>query len=90
MRTLFQMFEEKGRLVKILNECIASSPPEGVKIAIGSELGVPAMRDFTLITSSYASSGPHDRLPRHHRADPHGIRARRFRLLAILAALSAR
>jgi heat-inducible transcriptional repressor len=56
MRTLFQMFEEKGRLVKILNECIACIPPDGVKIAIGSELGVPDMRDFTLITASYASS----------------------------------
>jgi heat-inducible transcriptional repressor len=56
MRMLFQFFEEKGRLVKILNECIASSSPVGVKIAIGSELGVPVMRDFTLITSSYASN----------------------------------
>jgi heat-inducible transcriptional repressor len=56
MRTLFQMFEEKGRLVKILNECITSSPPDGVRIAIGSELGVPDMRGFTLITSSYAST----------------------------------
>jgi heat-inducible transcriptional repressor len=56
MRTLFQMFEEKGRLVRILNECISSNPPEGVRITIGSELGVPNMRDFTLITSSYASS----------------------------------
>jgi heat-inducible transcriptional repressor len=56
MRMLFQMFEEKGRLLKILNECIAANPPEGVKIAIGSELGVPDMRDFTVITSSYASA----------------------------------
>jgi len=56
MRMLFQMFEEKGRLVKILNECIASNPPEGVKIAIGSELGIAGMRDFSLITSSYVSS----------------------------------
>jgi heat-inducible transcriptional repressor len=56
MRMLFQMFEEKGRLVKILNECIASSPPEGVRIVIGSELGVPDMREFTLITASYAST----------------------------------
>jgi heat-inducible transcriptional repressor len=55
MRMLFQMFEEKGRLVKILNECILGGP-DGVTIAIGSELGVPNMRDFTLITSSYASS----------------------------------
>jgi heat-inducible transcriptional repressor len=56
MRMLFQMFEEKGRLVKLLNECISSSPQDGVKIAIGSELGVPDLRDFTLITSSYTSS----------------------------------
>ncbi len=56
MRMLFQMFEEKGRLVQILNECISSNPPEGVKIAIGSELGNPKMRDFTLITSIYAST----------------------------------
>jgi len=56
MRLLFQMFEEKGRLVKILNECISSSSSDIVKIAIGSELGVRDMRDFTLITSSYASS----------------------------------
>jgi len=56
MRSLFQMFEEKGRLVKILNECISSSPLDGVRIVIGSELGVPGMRDFTLITSSYTSN----------------------------------
>src|SRR5712691_563092 len=56
MRMLFQMFEEKGRLVKILNECISNNPPEGVKISIGSELGVPDMRHFTLIASSYASN----------------------------------
>src|SRR5207249_11791913 len=60
MRTLFQMFEEKGRLVKILNECISNSPHEGVTISIGSELGVPDMRDFTIIASSYASN---DRTP---------------------------
>jgi heat-inducible transcriptional repressor len=42
--------------VKILNECIASNPPDGVMIAIGSELGVPNMRHFTFVSSSYASS----------------------------------
>ena len=56
MRNLFQMFEQKGKLVKILNECIAVQAMDGVNISIGSELGVPAMRDFTLITSSYASN----------------------------------
>jgi heat-inducible transcriptional repressor len=56
MKMLFQMFEEKGRLVKILNECISSNPAEGVHIAIGSELGVPHMREFTLITCHYAAA----------------------------------
>src|SRR5262245_1564714 len=56
MRMLFQMFEEKSRLVKILNECIASNPPDGVMIAIGSELGAPNMRHFTFVSSSYSSS----------------------------------
>jgi len=55
VRKLVQMFEEKSRLVKILNECIFSNPLDGVRIAIGSELGIPAMRDFTVITSSYGS-----------------------------------
>ena len=56
MRNLFKMFEEKGRLVKILNETILAQSTDGVNISIGSELGIPAMRDFTLITSSYASN----------------------------------
>src|SRR5262245_39828350 len=53
VRELFRMLEEKGRLLKILNECIAANTSHGVKIAIGSELGIPSMRDFTIVTSSY-------------------------------------
>jgi heat-inducible transcriptional repressor len=55
VRELFRMLEEKGRLLKILNECIASNTSHGVKIAIGSELGIPSMRDFTIVTSSYVA-----------------------------------
>jgi heat-inducible transcriptional repressor len=55
LRELFRMLEEKGRLLKILNECIASSGSNTVKIAIGSELGIPSMRDFTIVTSSYGA-----------------------------------
>jgi heat-inducible transcriptional repressor len=55
MRTLFEMFEEKGRLVQILNACIASSPAGAVKIAIGSEFGAPSMRPFTAIVSTYTA-----------------------------------
>jgi heat-inducible transcriptional repressor len=57
MRELFQMFEEKSRLVKILNECIAASASEGVRVSIGSELGIPAMKGFTVISSSYVAQG---------------------------------
>jgi heat-inducible transcriptional repressor len=55
VRELFRMLEEKGRLLKILNECIASSTSSGVRIAIGSELGIPSMRFFTVITSAYVA-----------------------------------
>ena len=55
LRELFRMLEEKGRLVKILNECIASNSSNPVKIAIGSELGIPGMREFTVVTSSYVA-----------------------------------
>ena len=54
-QALDRMLEEKGRLLKILNECIASNTSSTVKIAIGSELGIPSMRDFTVVTSSYAA-----------------------------------
>jgi heat-inducible transcriptional repressor len=55
LRELFRMLEEKGRLVKILNECIAANSSSPVKIAIGSELGIPGMREFTVVTSSYVA-----------------------------------
>jgi heat-inducible transcriptional repressor len=55
VRELFRMLEEKGRLLRILNECIACSASPGVKIAIGSELGIPSMRDFTFVTSAYVA-----------------------------------
>ena len=53
VRELFRMLEERGRLLRILNECIASNSSSGVTIAIGSELGEPSMRDFTVVTSVY-------------------------------------
>jgi heat-inducible transcriptional repressor len=52
MRELFEMFEEKGRLIQILNEFIGSKSA-GVHVAIGSEMGIAAMRDFTVVTSPY-------------------------------------
>jgi heat-inducible transcriptional repressor len=55
VRELLRMLEEKGRLLKILNECIAANTSSTVKIAIGSELGIPSMRGFTVVTSSYVA-----------------------------------
>ena len=57
MKELFRMFEEKGRLVKILNECLPPNSDDSVRIMIGSELGTPCMHDFTLITSPYLQDG---------------------------------
>jgi heat-inducible transcriptional repressor len=51
MKTLFRTFEEKGKLVKILNACIHSRPGEGVKIIIGAELSVPGMQYYSLISA---------------------------------------
>ena len=53
MQELFAVFEEKGRLVKILNQCLPGDSDQGVRIRIGSELGAPCMRDFTIIASPY-------------------------------------
>ncbi len=50
---LFQLFEEKDRLVQILNECLPNDPEDRVQIMIGSELGAPCMEGLTVITSPY-------------------------------------
>ena len=52
---LFRLFEEKDRLVRILNECLPPEAEERLQIRIGSELGAPCMQDLTFITSSYGS-----------------------------------
>lgn len=55
MRALFRTFEEKSRLIKILNECVArdQAVPGDVQIVIGSELAVPSMQQCALITAPY-------------------------------------
>ena len=55
MRELFRTFEEKSRLVKILNECVARSNafPGNVQIVIGREHIAPSMQDCALITAPY-------------------------------------
>ncbi len=54
LRQLLRTFEEKTRLVKILNECIARDVSnKDVKIVIGSENLVPFMKNCALVTAPY-------------------------------------
>lgn len=54
MRDLFRMFEEKSRLIKILNECVHDHPYSGdVHVVIGREHPADSMRSCALITAPY-------------------------------------
>jgi heat-inducible transcriptional repressor len=56
MRELFRTFEEKSRLVKILNECMERDPQTAgrdVQVIIGRENITPSMQDCALITAPY-------------------------------------
>lgn len=55
MHELFRTFEEKSRLVKILNECVARDRtfPGDVQVVIGREHAVPWMQNCALITAPY-------------------------------------
>jgi heat-inducible transcriptional repressor len=48
MRALFATFEEKSRLVQILNECIAG---DGIRVLIGHENPDPELQDLSFVTS---------------------------------------
>jgi heat-inducible transcriptional repressor len=50
MRRLFETFEEKHRLVNLLDRCLDAS---GVSVVIGSESDDPALRSLALVASSY-------------------------------------
>ncbi|HSB10670.1 MAG TPA: heat-inducible transcriptional repressor HrcA [Blastocatellia bacterium] len=51
MKALFKMFEQKSRIVKILNECIESAARETVAVRIGSENRFADLRNCTVIAS---------------------------------------
>ena len=54
MRELFRTFEAKSRLVKILNECVASNSVGGsVRVLIGRENGASSMKRCSVISTSY-------------------------------------
>jgi heat-inducible transcriptional repressor len=54
MRALFRTFEEKSRLVRILNACIAG---DGIRVLIGHENPDPELRDLSLVTASCRVEG---------------------------------
>jgi len=53
MRELFRTFEEKSRLVRILNECVSHSYPGDVHVVIGREHPASSMQNCALITAPY-------------------------------------
>ena len=56
MRALFKMFEQKSRIVKILNECIENAS-QAVAVRIGSENRFADLRDCTVIASQCVYPG---------------------------------
>lgn len=58
LRGLFRMLEEKSKLLKILNECIAQERSAGdVRVVIGREHAAPSLHGCALITASYRIGG---------------------------------
>lgn len=55
MRDLFRTFEEKSRLIKILNECVSHDSPYAgdVHVVIGREHPASSFRSCALITAPY-------------------------------------
>ncbi|HKY45075.1 MAG TPA: heat-inducible transcriptional repressor HrcA [Pyrinomonadaceae bacterium] len=55
MRELFRTFEEKSRLIKVLNECVhdAANYPGDVHVVIGREHPASSMQNCALITAPY-------------------------------------
>jgi heat-inducible transcriptional repressor len=51
LRALFEMIEEKHRLVRLLTEYIEGP---GVTVVIGSEHSTPDLQDFSLVASTYS------------------------------------
>ncbi|MCI0662857.1 MAG: heat-inducible transcriptional repressor HrcA, partial [Acidobacteria bacterium] len=54
MRELLRIFEEKSRLIKILNECVGMATGHTVTIRIGQENSLPSLHGCSVITSYYS------------------------------------
>jgi len=51
MKALFQAFEEKSLLIRLLDKASAA---EGIQIYIGAEIEIPEVKDCSLIASTYS------------------------------------
>jgi heat-inducible transcriptional repressor len=54
MRALFKTFEEKSRLVRILNACLSG---DGIRVLIGHENLDPDLRDLSLVAAPCGLGG---------------------------------
>ncbi len=54
LRTLFEAFEEKSKLLHLLDQCLEA---EGVQIFIGEESGYQPLEQCSLVTRSYTLEG---------------------------------
>jgi heat-inducible transcriptional repressor len=50
LREIVRAFEDKGRILHLLNQVLQDS---GVKVFVGEELGALGMRDFSMVASGY-------------------------------------
>ena len=51
MRSLFRMFEEKSRLMRLLNACLSEPSDANVRIQIGAESRAPWFKDCSIVAS---------------------------------------
>lgn len=55
LREILQIFEEKRRLISLLNECVVREEEQNnVAVRIGSENTLPSLRNCVLVTTSYS------------------------------------
>lgn len=57
IRQLLHVFEEKRRLVKLLNDCIAQDALSAVGVRIGTENSLPSLHGCTIVSSCYSLGG---------------------------------
>lgn len=54
LRSLLRTFEEKGRLVRLLNACLSG---DGIRVLIGHENPAPDLKDLSLVTARCTIDG---------------------------------